>query len=224
MKKLFLVANWKSNKTVGEAESWIEEIKNLKVEGRNSEVVLCPPFTLLYPLKKLIADYKLPITLGAQDVSPFPDGAYTGEVSARMLRDLEVKFVIIGHSERRKYFKEDDQTLTNKVKETLDAGLTPIFCVQDKTTPVPDGVKIIAYEPIFAIGTGTAETPEKSNETAGDFKELIGKDLIVLYGGSVTHENAGDFCRQQNINGVLVGGASLDPVKFSQIIYHAAQI
>jgi triosephosphate isomerase len=228
MKKLFVVGNWKSNKTVKEAEEWIKEFTgtwNMEYGTQeNLEIILCPPFTLLYYLKLQVTSYKLQVKLGAQDISPFPDGAYTGEISARMLKDLGVEYVIIGHSERRKYFKEDMQMLENKVREAFDAGLSPIFCVQEKTTPVPEGVKIVAYEPVFAIGTGTPDTPENANEIAKIIKERLGGNTVVLYGGSVIPENVKRFYQQENINGILVGGASLDPEKFLKIIEHASKI
>ena len=190
----------------------------------NLEIILCPPFTLLHPLKLLITNYQLPIKLGAQNISPFPDGAYTGEISARMLKELGVEYVIIGHSERRKYFGESEQILENKVKEALDVNIIPIFCVQGKTTPVPERVKIIAYEPVFAIGTGNPDTPEDGNKIALSFKERLSQDTVVLYGGSVTPENVRSFCLQENISGVLVGEASLDPKKFSEIVQNASKI
>lgn len=227
MKKLFIVANWKSNKTVGEAEEWLKQVASSQyLVSSDIEIIICPPFTLLSNLRILTTNYHLPDTfkVGAQDVSPFPDGAYTGEVSARMLKDLGVEYVIIGHSERRKYFKEDEKILANKVKQALNFGLIPIYCVQDKTTPVPEGVKIIAYEPTFAIGTGNADTPENSNEVAKAYKEKMGMDISVLYGGSVNEENAQRICQQPNINGVLIGGASLDPNKFRELIDNASQI
>lgn len=222
MKKLFVVANWKSNKTVKEAEEWIKEFNgtwNMEhgTQG-NLEVILCPPFTLLHFLKLQVTSYQLQVKLGAQDVSPFPNGAYTGEVSGRMLKDLGVEYVIIGHSERRKYFKENEQILENKVREALDANITPIFCVQEKTTAVPQGIKVLLYEPVFAIGTGSPDTPGKANEVAKTFKERLGRQIVVLYGGSVTPENVKSFLEQENIDGVGVGSASLDQGKFCQIL------
>lgn len=224
-KKLFIVANWKCNKTVGEAESWIKEIGNWKLEIgdlQNLEIILCAPFTLLYPLKTLITNYKLPITLGAQDISPFPDGAYTGEISARMLKDLGVEYVMIGHSERRKYFAETDQILTNKVRESLEQNLVPIFCVNDAQTPIPDGVKILLYEPSFAIGSGKAGDPNEVNEIAKKLKERLGENGIVLYGGSVNSENMSLFLNLEYIDGIGVGSASLDPQKFLEIVKNAS--
>jgi len=225
MKKLFIVANWKSNKTVAEAEEWIKQITDYRLQtSENLEVILCPPFTLFSLLKSKIYDLKSNVKLGAQDISPFPDGAYTGEISGRMLKDLSVEYVIIGHSERRKYFKETEQVLENKVNEALDANIIPIFCVQERTAPVPKGVKFLAYEPVFAIGTGNPDTPENSNEVARVLKERLNKDMVIIYGGSVTPENVKDFCQQENLNGVLPGGASLDPEKFSRIIENASKI
>lgn len=225
MGKLLIVANWKSNKTLVEAEEWIKQFTVHSLPSTaNLEIVVCPPFTLLSLVRSQLTTHNSQLTLGAQDVSPFPDGAYTGEVSAGMLKDLGVEYVLIGHSERRKYLKEDEQLLTNKVKETLDAGLTPIFCVQGKTTPVPEGVKIILYEPLTAIGSGNPSTPEEANEVAKTLREILGQEAIILYGGSVDSENVADFCRQENISGVGVGGASLDPEKFLAITQNAAKI
>lgn len=222
-----IVANWKSNKTVGEAETWFDEVskfQGFKVQS-SLEIVLCPPFTLLPFLSSKVSKFKsFKVKLGAQDVSPFPDGAYTGEISARMLKDLGVEYVMIGHSERRKYFQENEQTLTNKVKETLDAGLTPVYCVQGKTTPVPDGVKIILYEPQAAIGTGQAGSPKEADQVAKSLRQSLDMEVMILYGGSVSPENVLDFCRQENLNGVGIGGASLDANKFLEIIKNAAQI
>ncbi len=225
MEKRFIVANWKSNKTVGEAEEWIKQVSGDRLQvPENIEIVLCPPFTLLALVHSQLKAQNLPFALGAQDVSPFPEGAYTGEVSARNMVDLGVKYVIIGHSERRKYFQEDEPVLTDKVRESLDAGLTPIFCVQGKTTPIPAGVKIIAYEPVAAIGTGQPDSPENADEVARVIKEKIGPEAMVLYGGSVNEGNAANFCQQENLNGVLVGGASLEADKFLKILENASQI
>lgn len=225
MKKLFVVANWKSNKTVGEAEEWIKQYTaNSIQQTANLEIILCFPFTLLYYLKLQTVNCKLQIKLGAQDVSPFPDGAYTGEVSARMLKDLGVEYVIIGHSERRKYFKEEDQMLANKVREALDKNLIPIFCVQGKTTSVPAGAAIILYEPLTAIGSGNPESPSEANEVAKTLRETLGSPAIILYGGSVDPENVSGFCCQDNISGVGVGGASLNANKFIEIVKNASKI
>lgn len=222
-----IVANWKCNKTVGEATEWLDLVAGSKQQAAsNIEIILCLPFTLLHLRTSLNTFYSLLSTfrLGAQDVSPFPDGAYTGEVSARQLADLGVEYVMIGHSERRKYFQETGQILANKVKEALDFGLKPIYCVSEQTAPVPEGVKVLLYEPQIAIGTAQAGSPEEADQVAKTFREILGKEAMILYGGSVGPENVTDFCRQKNLNGVGIGGASLDAEKFLQIISYAAQI
>lgn len=221
MKKLFIVANWKSNKTESEAKDWLERFKiyDLGIKNNEKEIVICPPFTLLPILKSYLLHHKSNIKLGAQDVSPYPLGAYTGAVAAAQLAEF-VTHVIIGHSERRKYFREEDQVLANKVDMAKDAALTPIFCVQDETTDVPKGVKIVAYEPVSAIGTGNPDTPENANAVAETLKER-NKIEHVLYGGSVTKDNVALFTQMSHIDGVLVGGASLDPEHFSQIVANA---
>lgn len=228
MKKLFILANWKSNKTVTEAEEWIKEFGESRSQSQiafeNLEIILCPPFTLLYPLKTMIYYLSSIIKLGAQDISPFPNGAYTGEVSACMLKDLGVKYALIGHSERRNYFQESGKIIENKIKETLNFGLIPILGVQDKATPVPEGVKILLYEPARAIGSGVPESPEKVNETARTLKENFTKGSLILYGGSVTSQNAANFCRQQNLDGIGAGGASLDSKSFFEIVKNVSQI
>ncbi len=223
MKKLLIVGNWKSNKTILEARKWLQEwnvqfpISN--IQWKNATVVLCVPYTLLYPLKQEIDQLKLPINLGAQDVSPFPDGAYTGEVSARQIKEL-ADWVIIGHSERRKYFRETDEVLAQKVDQAKSAGLHIIYCVGDKETTTPPGVDAAAYEPVWAIGTGKSDTPENAGEV---IREIKVKTNIaeVIYGGSVTQENVASFVSQESIDGVLPGGASLDPEKFANLIKNA---
>lgn len=222
MKKLFIVANWKCNKTMGEAEEWLDEVQtdlaNLS-NLTNLEIVLCVPFTLLPLLSAKVSKLKsLKVKLGAQDVSPFPDGAYTGEISARMLKDLGVEDVMIGHSERRKYFHEDEAMLENKVREAQDAGLRPIFCVRGLMDSVPAGVEIILYEPMTAIGSGQAESAEEVNEVARKLKEKLDDNVVVLYGGSVVPKNVNNFCQEEFIDGVGIGGASLDVEKFLQIL------
>lgn len=204
--------------TADEANEWLERFKinDSGFKNNEKEIVLCPPFTLLSTLKSYIMNHKSNIKLGAQDVSPFPKGAYTGEVSAAQLSEL-VKYVIIGHSERRKYFHEDDQMLSNKVEMALDAGLTPIFCVQNADSIIPKGVAIVAYEPVFAIGTGEPDSPENADHIARKIKDTA-KVTAVLYGGSVTGKNVHTFTEKEHIDGVLVGSASLDPLSFSHIV------
>jgi triosephosphate isomerase (TIM) len=220
MKRLFIVANWKSNVTIQEVNSWLLQLKNSKWNIENKTIIVCPPFTLLSLLKQRLNEHKLPIEVGAQDISPFPKGAYTGEIAADQLAEY-VSYVIIGHSERRKYFREADQMLSNKVDMALQGKITPIFCVQDATTVVPRDVSIVAYEPVFAIGTGNPDTPESAEKVSMRIREENKNVRKVLYGGSVTDKNVNSFISRSSIDGVLVGSASLDPVTFSHIITNA---
>lgn len=221
MKKSFIVANWKSNKTILEAEEWFKTFNNsqLTINKEEKKVIICPPFALLPKVKGLIVNSQLPIVVGAQDVSPFEEGAYTGEVAGRLLKEF-ADYVIIGHSERRRNFLESDEILFKKVELAKKYGLTPIFCVQDATTKIPENVGIVAYEPVFAIGTGNPDTPENAEEIA--IKIKTNKSTIsVLYGGSVTSKNIKGFTQMPNIDGVLVGGASLDAQEFYAIIQNS---
>lgn len=221
MKKIFIVANWKSNKTILQAEEWFRTINNSPVtfNKEEKEVIVCAPFTLLSKVKELTVNCKLSIAVGAQDISPFDDGAYTGEVSAKQIKEF-AEFVIIGHSERRKNFLESDEMLFKKVELAKQYGLIPIFCVQDEDTQVPKSVEIVAYEPVFAIGTGNQDTAESAERIAKQIKENTGA-LFVLYGGSVTSKNVKGFTKMPNIDGVLIGGASLDAQEFYAIIQNA---
>lgn len=192
---------------------------NAKLE--NVPIVLCVPFTLLYPLKLEIEKFTLPLELGAQDVSPFPDGAYTGEVSARQIKEL-CDWVIIGHSERRQHFAETDAMLAQKVLRAKEAGLRVIFCVPDDAHAAPAGVDVVAYEPVWAIGTGRSETPERASSVITRIKENA-HSATALYGGSVTADTVASFLSQQAIDGVLVGGVSLDAQAFSRLITNATR-
>ena len=158
------------------------------------------------------------IKIGAQNVSPFGEGAYTGEINAKQIKDF-AEYVLIGHSERRKNFAETDDMLKKKTEISMNNGLKPIFLVQSKNAIIPQGVEVVAYEPVFAIGSGNPDTPENADEVAGVLKSE--NEYQVLYGGSVTPENVRNFTSKANINGVLVGGASLDPEEFYKIIENA---
>ncbi len=217
MKPLLIAGNWKSNKTISEAMEWLK-----KLSAIHSTIVLCVSYTLLYVMKQEIDRLKLSLQLGAQDVSPFDEGAYTGEVTARMVKEV-ADWVIIGHSERRKYFSETDEMLKNKVDRARSAGLKVIYCVSDDTTPVPAGVDVVAYEPVWAIGTGKTETPATANTVISSIKTKT-EIATVIYGGSVTAENVASFIAEPSIDGVLPGGASLDPEKFSRLVAAAVCI
>lgn len=220
MKKLFLVANWKSNKTSLEAGEWLERMANGKWQMANKEIIICPPFTLLSEMKAFIEKKKLPFKLGGQNLSPFDAGAYTGEIHAKQVKEF-ADYIIIGHSERRNNFGETDEILAKKVKKAITVGLMPIFCIQNETTPVPEEVTVVAYEPPTAIGTGNPDTPENAERVAKIVKEKNPHIAYILYGGSVTQDNIKSFVEMEHISGVLVGGASLDPLKFTALIKNA---
>lgn len=208
-----IIANWKSHMLEKQAQTWVEEMKELLSQTPKT-VVICPPFTLLSMLSSQPF-----LQLGAQDISPFGMGAYTGAINGEQIKEF-AKYVLIGHSERREHFKEDDAMLEQKVAMAKENDLIPVFCVQGRDTMIPDGVDIVAYEPIWAIGTGKAESPDQANEVAGVIKAKT-KVTGVLYGGSVTGENVALFTQKDALDGVLVGGASLKPQEFSQIIQNA---
>lgn len=220
MKNLFIVANWKANKITPEAKEWLQTINNLQLTFNkdNKEIIVCLSFTLLPLVRELTVNSRLSIVVGAQDVSSFDEGAYTGEVNGKQVKEF-ADFVIIGHSERRQNFKETDEMLVKKVQMAQKYLLTPIFCIQGKDTFIPEGVKITAYEPVRAIGTGKPDTPENAEEVAKAVKEKGVQ--FVLYGGSVTSENVKSFTSMPNLDGVLVGSASLDALEFAKIIQNA---
>jgi triosephosphate isomerase len=220
MKSLIIAGNWKSNKTTADALRWLQDFKNhIASIPTYITVVLCVPFTLLYTVKEKIRGYSLPFMLGAQNVSPFPEGAETGEESARMVHDL-ADWVIIGHSERRKNFSETDEILAKKVEQAKGAGLKIIYCVPDDSTGIPSGVDVVAYEPVWAIGTGKTDTPENANSVITNIKAKS-QVPTVIYGGSVTAANVASFVSQPAIDGVLPGGESLDPEKFAALLMNA---
>lgn len=219
MKKTFIVANWKSNMTTLEANNWLQEISNFQFPISNKEIIVCPPFTLLWDIRSYLSKHNFPIKIGAQDVSPFDQGAYTGEINGKQLKEF-VEFVIVGHSERRINFNEDNNILEEKVEMARKYSILPIFCIQDKNTQIPKSVEVVAYEPVFAIGTGTPDTPENAEQVAKYVKENA-RIKTVLYGGSVTPKNVKKFTQVSTIDGVLVGGASLYAQEFLAIIKNA---
>lgn len=229
MKKVFLVANWKLNKTKVEAEKWTGTLSSSSINfAEFKKVIICPSSPLLGVVKSEIQKsigQKLDIQVGAQDVSQFSEGAYTGEVSAKQIKDL-AEFVIVGHSERRRNFSENIDIVNQKIRNALEYNLIPIVCVSrlDEVKVLDSKLAllkiIVAYEPIFAIGTGTPDTPENADEMAGKIKDLLG-EIPVLYGGSVSKFNVKNFTAMPHIDGALVGRASLDPHEFISIIQNA---
>jgi len=245
MRRKVIAGNWKMNKLPNETISFIEELAPL-VENSEPEVVICVPFVDLF--YALMHTQGTNIKVGAQNMHFEKSGAYTGEVSPDMLKAIGVEYVIIGHSERRQYFAETDESVNKKLKAALEVGLKPIVCVGESleqreagkakevvTTQTrlaleglsKEGVAktIIAYEPIWAIGTGKTATKEDANETIGwireEIKNIYGEvanDVVIQYGGSVKSGNSKELFEMSDIDGGLVGGASLDAEEFSKIV------
>lgn len=209
-----VVANFKANQKLNDLSSWIEKV-NAQAATFSGTVVICPsaPFIAAASLK--IQQLKSPISLGSQDISRFQGGAYTGEFAANQIDDL-VKYAILGHSERRRNFGENGDILKTKVENAQKAKITPIFCVENSQTSIPSGVSIVAYEPTFAIGTGTPDTPQNAKGIAQEIKRK--GNYSVLYGGSVTVVNCRDYLEKDIIDGVLIGASSLDPDNFIAIL------
>ena len=226
MKKTFIIANWKSNITSSEATSWLESFDIKDLDTTDKKVIICPSFALLSDIKSYSLKNNSSVKIGAQDISPFGEGSYTGEVNGKQLKDF-AEFVIVGHSERRKNFAESNDTVNLKIKKAFEYGLIPIVCISEleQVKALQEIAKtnnnfIVAYEPLFAIGSGTPDTPENADLMAGKIKNIIG-DIAVLYGGSVTSGNINNFSKMPNISGALIGKASLNPTEFLQIIKNA---
>jgi len=251
MRKKVIAGNWKMNMLPNEAIEYIQAFEPL-VKDAKAEVILCVPYTDLFYC--LMNAQNTNIKIGAQNVHFEEKGAYTGEVSAKMLKSIGVEYVIIGHSERRQYFAETDETVNKKIKAALENELKPIVCVGEtleqresgKTEEIittqtklalegltKEQVKgiIIAYEPIWAIGTGKTATSEDANnsikairkEIASIYGEDIAEEVIIQYGGSVKSSNAKELFACSDIDGGLVGGASLKPEEFSKIVKYDEQ-
>lgn len=218
MESSFIVANLKSFLTLDNANEWLNTFKNSFKNNKNLKIIICPPFTLLSFFKKFIDENNLEVSLGAQDISPFGQGPYTGEINGIQIKDF-ADYVLIGHSERRINFKEDEQLLTQKTEQALANGLKPIFLVQDSQAKIPNRVNIVVYEPIFAIGSGSPDSPKNANSIAIELKKRGAFD--VLYGGSVNSANVKDYTSESDLEGVVVGGASLEAEEFSKIIQNA---
>lgn len=210
-----LVANLKANKTWGEMSAWLD-IVGPSADKFPGTIIVCPTVAFLAAANLQIKSANLKIKLGSQDISAFEQGPYTGEVTASQIADL-CQYAIIGHSERRQNFAESNEVLTQKVQNAQKARIQSIFCIQSDQTPIPEGIKIVAYEPIFAIGTGTPDTPENVQSISQKLKAK--GNCAVLYGGSVSAENVNSFLQKDLIDGVLVGVTnSLDPQNFTKII------
>jgi len=247
-----MAGNWKMNcnhiEAVGLVQKLAWTLQDKRHDPAKSEVVVLPPFTDLRTVQTLIEGDRLELEYGAQDVSPFDDGAYTGDVSATMLAKLGCKYVLVGHSERRQYYGEDDNLVNAKARKAVERGLTPIVCVgegievrqeRDQVaftiahveealgglTLEQIGSLVVAYEPVWAIGTGRVATPEDAQEVCGAIREWVGQwydegiaqDLRILYGGSVKAANVRSIMAQPDVDGCLVGAASLVIDEFAAI-------
>lgn len=210
----YFIANWKANKNLAEASDWIDQFLKVYQPKPNSTVIICSPSPFLTVIKQKINQINN-LKLGAQDISLYEE-AYTGEITAKSLAGL-VDYVIIGHSERRKYFNENNETIAKKITLAKKYQVEPILCIRDENDWLTDSeVKIIAYEPVYAIGTGNNEPIEKVIELKEKIK--LSPDCVYLYGGSVNENNAKDYIQSDKIDGLLIGGASLDPLSFYKII------
>ena len=251
-RKTIIAGNWKMNKTASETKRFAEELKRLLPRTKWCDVVVCVPAVNIPAAMKAFKDLR--VSVGAQNVFYEKSGAYTGEVSADMLKDLGVKYVIIGHSERRQYFGETDFTVNKKVIAALEAGLHPIICVGETLDQRELGVTmelialqlksalagvpaekarkcVIAYEPVWAIGTGKTATAEQADEVCSNIRAAIrglygarvARSVTIQYGGSMNPKNAAELLAQPDIDGGLIGGAALKPEQFVDIINAANQ-
>jgi triosephosphate isomerase (TIM) len=246
-RKLIIAGNWKMNKTVTEALALVNDLKIDLANIKEVDIVVCPPFTALCEVSKALRDSN--IGLGAQDMSEHNAGAYTGEIAAEMLKELSVRYVILGHSERRQYHKESDELISKKARAAHAASLEPIVCVGETLAERETGQMekilqtqvrgsltglskeqmvetIIAYEPVWAIGTGKTATTAQAQEAHGfirgllvkRFDEATARRVRIQYGGSVKPSNARELMSQPDVDGALVGGASLEARSFAEIV------
>ena len=246
MRNKVIAGNWKMNKDVFETADLINGLKK-SIEKTNAEVIICPPFTSLVVAQQLLKGST--IKLGAQDVSVQDDGAYTGEISVKMLKSVGCEYVIVGHSERRQYFHESNDLINQKAKKVLASGMKSIICVGETLDEREKGITdkvitaqvkgvlagltqseldrvIIAYEPVWAIGTGKTATTQQAEDVHQLIRKLVAQlyswavaeKLIIQYGGSVKPDNAKELLNQADIDGALVGGACLKAESFSGIV------
>ncbi len=210
----YLIANWKANKNLEEATAWVDVIVTKTVPTETLKIIICPPFPLIVPLMTKLNN-RTDIALGSQDVSQFESGKHTGEVSAQSLRSL-VKYTIVGHSERRQEFNETDETIGQKIIQAQKNRIEPILCIRNEADLVPQGIKMLVYEPVHSIGTGDNEDAAKVVELKGKLK--LDPSTIFLYGGSVNKNDIDSYLSTSQIDGFLVGTASLDPNEFLSLI------
>jgi triosephosphate isomerase len=246
-RKLIIAGNWKMNKTVAEALALVDDLKIELANITQVDIVVCPPFTALCEVAKALRDSS--IRLGAQDMSEHNSGAYTGEIAAEMLKEFGVRYVILGHSERRQYHKESDELISKKTRAAHAASLEPIVCVGETLAERETGQMekilqtqvhgsltglskdqmvetIIAYEPVWAIGTGKTATTAQAQEAHAFirglvvklFDETVARRVRIQYGGSVKPSNARELMSQPDVDGALVGGASLEAQSFADIV------
>ncbi|MGI5921610.1 MAG: triose-phosphate isomerase [Syntrophomonadaceae bacterium] len=246
MRTPLIAGNWKMFKTVAESEDFAARFKPLVADVSDVDILVCPPFTSLYSLSKSLNNTR--IMIGAQNIFWENQGAFTGEISPPMLVDAGCTHVIIGHSERRNIMHETDPMINNKLRSAVGAGLVPVLCVGEKleerrqnrarevvqnqlTIDLKDihiaaGGLVIAYEPVWAIGTGVNASVDDAQEMIGFIRSLLGEiynetiadSVRILYGGSVKPENIAGFMAAKDVDGALVGGASLDPQTFARIV------
>lgn len=249
---LFIAGNWKLHKTVAQAEEFIQALLPKVATTDGVDVAICPPFTALQAMVDSARGSRVEIY--AQTMHEADEGAFTGEVSAPMLTEMDVHGVVLGHSERRQYFGETDRALQQKVPRALDAGLAPILCVGETEEEREEGATerklrhqvqealekvaagrltdvVIAYEPVWAIGTGLVATPEQAQESISFVRALVGnldadaaERVRILYGGSLKPDNAEEILKLPDVDGALVGGASLDPDSFARIVEIAVRV
>ena len=240
MRKPIIAGNWKMHKTIAEALEFVNEVKD-RVNNDKVEAVICAPFTLLKDLKQ--ATKGTNIKIGAQNMHFEEKGAFTGEISPLMLKELDMDYVVIGHSERRQYFNETDETVNKKVLKALEVGIDPILCVGEtleerEAGNTKDVCKVqvekalenvskvvIAYEPVWAIGTGKTATSEDANDVIAYIREVVANlygelanEVRIQYGGSVKPSNVAEIMNQSDIDGALVGGASLEANDYVELV------
>ncbi len=226
--KPLIVANWKCNpKNLSEAKKLFDSVTKGIKNFKKSEVAICPPFLYIFSLKS-------GLKLGAQDCF-WSEGAFTGEISASMLKNAGIQYVILGHSERRANLNETDEMINRKLKAALESGLRPILCVANlnqlkKSLEEIENRKlkienlILAYEPVFAIGTGKACSIEKAKKIRISIRKELGKNIPILYGGSVNSQNAGNYIKEGGFQGLLIGSASLSAGEFLNILKNIDKI